>query len=221
MVSDVWHCGPVFRAHTSFWFYMMGYFDNSSRIFIVFASSSTTHAFWRLKSAMATTTPCVGRPYWSTVTKDQYKFIGLGNPPYYESCQVTMACSVCVACIISHLYFSGWQIYCTSLICGDRRNFSNHHRLSKARPSIVQWISNDIEDRAVTGRDAIVVLTLQPILKLQLSWIVKYLEISIPIILQIVWIVPSILSIVHIGQDHQLTLTIAAIFDHRIKLISE
>ena len=53
MVSDVWHCGPVFRAHTSFWFYMMGYFD-SSRIFIVFASegSSTTLAFSCLKLAM-------------------------------------------------------------------------------------------------------------------------------------------------------------------------
>ena len=67
----------------------------------------------------------------------------------------------------------------------------------------------------------IVVLTLQPILKFPLLWNVKYLEISIPIILQMVWVVPSILSIVHIGQGHQLTLTIAAIFDHGNKLISE
>ena len=58
-----------------------------------------------------------------------------------------------------------------------------------------------------------VLLTWRPILEFPPLWNAKYLELSFPLILQIVWVVPSILSIDHIGQGYQVTLTIAAIFD--------
>mgnify|MGYP001796260895 CR=1 FL=1 len=64
---------------------------------------------------------------------------------------------------------------------------------------------------------------LQSILKLPPIWNVKYPELSFPTILQIVSVVPSILSIDYIiVQGHQVTLTmIAAIFENENKLLSE
>ena len=60
---------------------------------------------------------------------------------------------------------------------------------------------------------------LQPIFKLPPIWNVKYPELSFPTILQIVSVVPSILSIDYIVQGHQVTLTKAATFESGNKLL--
>ena len=61
---------------------------------------------------------------------------------------------------------------------------------------------------------SIVILTLQPILKLPQLWNAKYLGLSYSIILQIVWVVPSILSLIIQVTWPSGHMTIAAIFDN-------
>ena len=66
----------------------------------------------------------------------------------------------------------------------------------------------------------IVIITLQPILKLPPLWNANYLGLSYPIILQIVWVVPSILSSIIQVTWPAGHMTIAAIFDNGNLLIS-